>query len=152
MNGTNKTDDGTLEHEVLINEAFELRRSGVSLREIGKRLGIGKSTAQRYVDEVLSDIQADPKDIERYRALEIARLERLLETIEQKVKDGDLQAHDRAIKINQRISALHGLDVQKHEHNIGDETLAALDMNKIRQKLAEAIDRKHRDESGQGSK
>jgi hypothetical protein len=44
------------------------------------------------------------------------------------------------------------LEIDKHEHNIGDETLAALDMNKIRQKLAEAIDRKHRDESGQGSK
>ncbi len=39
----------------------------------------------------------------------------------------------------------------EHEHNIGDETLAALDMVKIRQKLAEAIDRKHRDESGKGT-
>lgn len=152
MSGTNKTDIETLNHDVIVNEAFELRRSGVSLREIGKRLGIGTTTAKRYVDEVLLELQADPKDIEKFRALEIARLERLLETIEQKVKDGDLQAHDRAIKINQRISALKGLDVQKHEHNIGEETLAALDMVKIREKLAEAIDRKHRDESGQGSK
>ncbi len=40
----------------------------------------------------------------------------------------------------------------RREIEFGENTLAALDMVKIREKLAEAIDRKHRDESGQGSK
>jgi transcriptional regulator with XRE-family HTH domain len=133
--------------------AFELRRNkGLSYAEIGKELGINHQTAWNYVNEVLDSFKPKAEDVERFRSMQVSRLEAVLRTLWPKVEAGDLQALDRWVKIDQRIAALRGLEIDKHEHNIGDETLAALDMNKIRQKLAEAIDRKHRDESGQGSK
>lgn len=134
-------------------EAFKLRRNeGLSYEEIGERLGVSLSSAWNYVNEVLDEMKPKPEDVERFRSMQVSRLEAVLRTLWPKVEAGDLQALDRWVKIDQRIAALRGLEIQKHEHNIGEETLAALDIKKIREKLAEAIDRKHRDESGQGSK
>jgi transcriptional regulator with XRE-family HTH domain len=134
------------ELDELKTRAFELRqKKGLTYAEIGKELGINHQTAWNYVNEVLDSFKPKPEDVERFRSMQVSRLEAVLRTLWPKVEAGDLQALDRWVKIDQRIAALRGLEIQKHEHELGDKTLDAInnvDSEKVIDDIARAIIRK----------
>jgi hypothetical protein len=96
-------------------KAFELKKTGATYKAIGDELGVNPSTAYRDVRWVLDQIQPSEQDIEGVRKLEVERLEGYLFKLKDDIAKGDHQAIDRAIKINARVSAIKGLDIQRHE-------------------------------------
>ena len=92
-------------------ECLRLRRKGLSYREIGEELNIDQTTACRNVKQCLNEcIKKGEKDTEKFRQLELIRLDRMLEVIEDKIKKGDLQAIDKGLKIANQRAKLLGLD------------------------------------------
>lgn len=92
-------------------EAFRLRSTGLSYREIADAMCCDVATAHRRVRRALGKI---PKELaDEYRALEELRLDALLEAIWAKAMDGDLKAVDRVLAIMRRRSQLLGLDAPK---------------------------------------
>jgi len=111
--------------------AYELRLTGLTLREIGARLGIAASTAHLRITAALAE-RVDPL-VDQYRAVELDRLDRLTvkawEVLEREhvvvqhgkiVRDEDgnplrddgpvLAAVGTLLRISERRSKLLGLD------------------------------------------
>lgn len=98
-------------------DALELRKAGVSYSEIAKALGLGSpGTAKRLVSKALTDMGTEPS--EEMRMMEMQRLNHVLAIIWPKVQKGDLAAVDRFLKLQERISALQGLDAPRR-HQLG---------------------------------
>ncbi len=102
-------------------KAFELRKGGNSYRFIAQYLkdkaeapkGYNGSMAFKDVKWVLDQQKPDEEEVEEYRKLQIARLEDYLSRLYTRILDTngtDLQAIDRALKIEQRLSILKGTD------------------------------------------
>lgn len=105
-------------------QALELRRAGMSYREIAARIGIGKSRAHQLVSAGLEDAkhQVDASRDELL-AEELFRLDGMLQKLYPKAVDGDLQAVDRVLKIGERRAKLLGLDapIRTALHGGGDD-------------------------------
>src|SRR5690606_2931307 len=101
------------------NAAYDLRLRGKSYREIGRELGIGHGTAQRWVQEVC-DLVVLP-NVEAVRKQEVDRLMRYLDRLDERVEEGDDKAISLAIKISERLTKMLGVDmptvtvVENHE-------------------------------------
>jgi hypothetical protein len=101
------------------NAAYDLRLRGKSYREIGRELGIGHGTAQRWVQEVC-DLVVLP-NVEAVRKQEVDRLMRYLDRLDERVEEGDDKAIALAIKISERLTKMLGVDmptvtvVENHE-------------------------------------
>jgi hypothetical protein len=101
------------------NAAYDLRLRGKSYREIGRELGIGHGTAQRWVQEVC-DLVVLP-NVEAVRKQEVDRLMRYLDRLDARVEEGDDRAISLAIKISERLTKMLGVDmptvtvVENHE-------------------------------------
>jgi transposase len=101
------------------NAAYDLRLRGKSYREIGRELGIGHGTAQRWVQEVC-DLVVLP-NVEAVRKQEVDRLMRYLDRLDERVEEGDDRAISLAIKISERLTKMLGVDmptvtvVENHE-------------------------------------
>ena len=92
-------------------KAVDLRRSGLGFVEIGDRLGIGKSTAHRLIDEGMASARAQiVASVDELRAEEVSRLDGMLAKLYPLAAEGDVQAIDRVIKIGERRAKLLGLD------------------------------------------
>lgn len=90
-------------------QAFELRKSGASFRQIAEQLGYAdESGARKAVMALLKKQQVEA--VEDYRKVELARLDAMLLAIAQQVRQGHLGAIDRALKIMERRARLLGLD------------------------------------------
>lgn len=63
--------------EVFLPKISELALEGYGCREIGRRLGLGKSTVNRWLQELLGDYQAKLADTTGMTALTFARYESL---------------------------------------------------------------------------
>lgn len=98
--------------------ALDLRAQGFSYRDIADQLGIGHSTAHRYVTQELAYLaQECHEDAEAIRTLELQRLDALYVIAAKAATGGDLAGIDRCIKIAERRAKLLGLDqAQKVEH------------------------------------
>lgn len=99
--------------------ALDLRAQGLSYRDIADRLGIGRTTAHRYVTRELAYLaQECREDAEQIRTLELQRLDALYVIAARVASDGDLAGIDRCVKIAERRAKLLGLDqAQKVEHS-----------------------------------
>jgi hypothetical protein len=102
-------------------KAFELRKAGNSYRFIAQYLkdkgeapkGYNGSMSFKDVKRVLDDMKPDEDEVESYRRIQIARLEEYLARLYTTIVNSngrDLQALDRALKIEQRLSMLKGTD------------------------------------------
>ena len=92
-------------------EAFELRKIGLSYRNIGNELDISGGQAYKDVMWVLQTIIDDHKeDVEKQRQLELERLDEYLDSINWKKNIGDYKAIEIALKIQDRRAKLLGLD------------------------------------------
>ena len=92
-------------------KAIDLRLAGATFEKIGDALGVSRQAAHKMVGRAVSQMAEDNADaIERVRAIEVARLDRLLLGVWQPARSGDLRAVDRALKIMERRARLLGLD------------------------------------------
>jgi hypothetical protein len=93
-------------------EALELRKAGKNYEEISDALGYGSSSNARKA--VLAAIRAIVEEpAEEVRKLELTRLDTLLGGLWTAASTGDLQAVDRALRIQDRRAAYLGLDAPK---------------------------------------
>lgn len=98
-------------------KALELRKAGQSYRAIGRALGISYQQALRDVTHVLDDLNAQATDTaERYRRLEVERLDALLDPLWPSAIGGHLRAQEMVLRIMERRAKLLGLDAPlQHE-------------------------------------
>jgi hypothetical protein len=89
--------------------ALELRKAGKSYEAIAQELGYGgPSSAHNAVKAALRKTLQEPAD--DLRALEVARMDAMLDGLWPKVLDGNPRAVEVAIKVLERRARLLGLD------------------------------------------
>ena len=92
-------------------EAWDLRLSGHSYREICAKLGISLETAHRWVNEWSEEYKLQTAESQQSaRSDSIARLNDALKAINEKVRDGDTDAINTMLKIEAQRAKLLGLD------------------------------------------
>lgn len=91
-------------------QALVLRRSGLSLRDIGERLGVDHKTIHEDIRVMLeASIRENVDNAETLRAMELERLDNMLLRIQPQVNNGHLGAIDRALRISEQRAKLLGL-------------------------------------------
>lgn len=140
MPGTSGTGPESIARRERMAEALEMRKTGMSYRQIAARLDVSISTAHEYVTTALAEVTKEPAAT--LLAIELERLESWLYAIEPAISEGDLKAIDRGIRISQRIGKLTGLDALAilRVRNEGRE------MSAVDQFLAEMLGEKATDE------
>jgi hypothetical protein len=104
---TRQTDQETLDRET---ECVRLRRGGLTLDEIAKRVGYANpGSVHKALQRANARIIRD--DIEQIRALEEDRLDTLQEANWGKAMQGDFQAGTLVLRIMDRRAKLLGLDM-----------------------------------------
>lgn len=91
------------------NQAYELRLSGQTYREIGRRMGIGHGTAERWCKEYMESV-ALPL-IDEVRKQEVDRLLRCLDRLELRAMEGDDKAISLIIKTSESLRKMLGADM-----------------------------------------
>jgi hypothetical protein len=109
--------DNKEQHQDRINQAYELRLSGKTYRQIGAELGVSHVTAMKWVTEHLSNVTLPLVD--EVRKAEVDRMQRQLDRLEALSEEGDLKAIGLIVKISERLCKMLGADipvVQTVEH------------------------------------
>lgn len=111
MAKTNRTSAAAARALLHQGQALDLRRAGLSYREIAARMGIGKSHAHALVRAGIDGARAQVAgSSDELLALELSRLDGMLAKLWPKAAECDLQAVDRVLKIIERRARLLGLD------------------------------------------
>jgi hypothetical protein len=96
------------------NEALDLRKCGLTFREIGARMGVTEQRAHALVTQELARLNAKRSEgAEAVTRLEVERLDALLAAVWPKAVKGDLAAVDRVLSILARRARLLGLDAER---------------------------------------
>jgi DNA-binding CsgD family transcriptional regulator len=105
-----KKQSGQKANKVALTEkALEMKKAGLSYTQIANRLGIGRSTAHKYITEELNKLAAMNRDkAEALRELQNERLEKLLVVTMTKATGGDMGAVEKARRIIDSITNLYG--------------------------------------------
>lgn len=96
---------------------IELRKAGLSLRQIAGQTGVSVVTAKKDLDRALADLLAEQNArTEELRALELERLDKMFMSLWMKAYDDrgraiDYGAIDRLLRIAERRAKLLGLDM-----------------------------------------
>jgi hypothetical protein len=108
MGNTAKRDAKAAATAEKANQALNFRKLGLSLHDIGERLGCSKQYVHELVQRAIGDI---PKaNAEMVRLLELEKLDRYEVSLQKKIATGDTQAIACAIRISERRAKLEGLD------------------------------------------
>jgi hypothetical protein len=92
------------------HKVFALRRAGASFAEIATTLGISKTRAHQIVTEELDRLNAVlAESVEQHRALELARLDKLLARLDARTRTS-VPAVFAYVKVLERRAKLLGLD------------------------------------------
>lgn len=100
----NMPGDRTLE----IERALNLKLAGMTHKQIAKTLNVSPEMVGRWIQDAVYGRIKEPADV--IRQIEIERLDLMLLALATKVRAGDVQAIDRALKIMERRARLLGLD------------------------------------------
>ena len=93
-------------------KSLELRKNGATYRQIGVALGVSYETAHRDVMRELAALAAQAHGhAEDLRALETERLDMVLLSLAKSVRDGNLGAIDRWVRVSESRRKLLGLDL-----------------------------------------
>jgi hypothetical protein len=96
---------------MLEQECLRLRLAGFSHREIAAQLGAAPSSAYKRVRHALDEVnKRNLESAEQLRALELLRLDELLNALWGTAIVGDGKAVDRVLKVMERRAKLLGLD------------------------------------------
>jgi hypothetical protein len=92
-------------------QALEWRKSGLSYRAIGEKLGVSEKTAYEDVQTALAHLaELEQASAEEYRTLELMRLDMALLALAPKMKLGDPQVVNAWVKVSESRRKLLGLD------------------------------------------
>lgn len=95
----------------LQHRAWELRVAGMTQMQIGTRLNISQSVVSRLLASAREDAVMATKDIAGEATTEqIARLDRMLLALWEKVRNGNERAVEAALRVEERRAKLLGLD------------------------------------------
>lgn len=108
----------TSDREWVQVRSLELRLAGKSISEIADELQVTEGTVRQYLRRAYRDIQAPM--VQELRAMELARLDEAHRAIWDRVKDGNLMAIDRFLKISHARRELMGLDRPIGENDSDD--------------------------------
>jgi hypothetical protein len=139
---TNKADVHEAEWAEEAWRCYEMRLKGLSLRAIGKKVGLSHQTVANRLEWANRAVVLP--GVEEMRKVEDERLNRLLSKLDGKIEMGDTRAIEVAIKLLERLHKLHGLDrpelhdVTVHQIDERDRELAEL--------TREYMARRHADE------
>ena len=101
-------------------QAYALRVQGKTFLQIGQALGVSESQAHRDVIDRLRQLATlEQAAAEELRALEVDRLDRLLDKLHDGIEAGDQRSIDSALKIATRRAALLGLDAPEKREVTG---------------------------------
>lgn len=89
-------------------EALEYRLQGLSIREIAKRMKVGRSTVHEWIVDEIDSITREPA--EHVHKMELDRLDSLMVALWKKAKDGDVDAIDRVLVIMRDRRKMLGVD------------------------------------------
>ncbi len=99
--------------------AYDLRRAGISYREIAQTLGVSLDTAFHYVNDVLVETATLTTNLrEEVRQLEIERLDSMLSGIWARASAGNERSVETVLKIMDRRSRLLGLDAPQRQESL----------------------------------
>jgi len=101
-------------------EAMELRKAGATYRQIGERQGTSLQAAYMRVKGVIAELtKLTAEEAVEVRKLELERLDVMLLGLWPKARAGDERAVSVVLKIQERRSALLGLDAPKRQELTG---------------------------------
>lgn len=115
MANSKKTQSAEIEREERRSQALQLRRAGLSIRDIAARLNCNHQTVHNDITRALqAAIDENTQSADKLRALELDRLDRMLLGLTPLIyptnnKPVDLKAMDRAIRIVEQRAKLLGL-------------------------------------------
>lgn len=119
--GRQKTSKRRIESAEKRLKALDLRKAGMSYRQMAGHLGVSPSMAHRYVLQALEMLDSDAKDkADLIRKLELERLDRMLEGFWDKASDGGYYEAKRVLEIMERRARLLGLDAPEKHKLLGD--------------------------------
>jgi hypothetical protein len=111
MSSNSRTSAARVQAQENRRKAVELRRAGLSFRQIAKELGMSKSGCYKAVQRALTDIQKELDDSATLLcAQESDRLDTLQVNVWSQALKGDVKAIDRVLRIMERRARLLGLD------------------------------------------
>jgi hypothetical protein len=97
-----------------IQRAFELRKAGKTLRQIGEMLGYSHEMARKDIQGVITSLQQDSKDVaQELMILELARLDDMQFGVWPEARKGDRKSIETVLKIMERRAKILGLDIQR---------------------------------------
>ena len=112
--------------------AYKLRLSGQNYTQIGKALGVNRTTAYRAVKRVMDALVKETlEDAEKVRQMELDRLDQMLEVLLPRAtrkRNPDMAAVDRVVRLMDRRSRYIGLDAPERSevsHTVSLATLVA---------------------------
>ena len=92
-------------------KAFELRKAGLSYREIGKALLVSYAQAERDVSTVMKELAATTlREAETYRIMATARLDKAQSALWKSVLEGSPRAIEVLVKLEERRAKMWGYD------------------------------------------
>lgn len=92
-----------------IDQVVELRLAGHSVRQIAAATGMSRSTVHRREHQGIAQLPV-LANADELRKVEVARLDRYLAALDQRVQAGDVNAIQAALRVSDRRSKLLGLD------------------------------------------
>lgn len=88
---------------------FEMRKAGLTYRQIADRMDMSVSTIHEHVKKELATLNKQNQELAgEYRLIQLQRLESLLVPLQQQIANGHLTAIDKARRIMDSISQLMG--------------------------------------------
>lgn len=96
--------------------ALNLRRLGLTYRQIASRLGCHEDTVYKSVKRALGRLIAERDELaEELRKLEDERYDSYLVALQSGIEEGDVKSILAAVRISERRCKLFGLDIPVHQ-------------------------------------
>lgn len=115
---------------------LDLRKQGMTHREIGKAVNRSVSTVHKAIDEAIAAIPFE--NAEQVRHIELERVDKMLEGIWDSATTGDPKAVVAVVKLMERRAKYLGLDApEKREHS--GEIKGAISLDDLTSAIATAI-------------
>ena len=117
--------------------ALHLRRGGLTFEEIAAELQVDEKRARRLCSDAMEDARAQVAETAKeLQALEVSRLDSMLNSIWDSAMRGNLAVIDRVIKIMERRAKMLGLDAQERLDSLTPEEIAMEAQRAIQQAMA----------------